>query len=48
MKEASDLVGDDFFAWKTDCIYYRDTKENVKLIQDYFDKYNLTYKQLGY
>ena len=48
MKEASELVGDDFFAWKTDCIYYRDSKENVRLVQELFDKYNLTYKQLGY
>tara|TARA_R110000737_G_scaffold148899_1_gene178348 strand:+ start:950 stop:1651 length:702 start_codon:yes stop_codon:yes gene_type:complete len=48
MKEASELVGDDFFAWKTDCIYYRDSEQNVKLVQEYFDKYNLTYKQLGY
>ena len=48
MKEASELVGDDFFAWKTDCIYYRENLKNIKLVQDYFDKYNLTYKQLGY
>tara|TARA_Y100000114_G_C11763038_1_gene331038 strand:+ start:3648 stop:4355 length:708 start_codon:yes stop_codon:yes gene_type:complete len=48
MKEASKLLGDDFFAWKTDCIYYKNTKENIKMIQDYFDSKNLTYKQLGY
>jgi len=48
MKEASDLLGDDFFAWKTDCIYYRESLKNIKMVQDYFDQYNLTYKQLGY
>lgn len=48
MKEASDLLGDDFFAWKTDCIYYRESLKNIKMVQEYFDQYNLTYKQLGY
>ena len=48
MKEASELVGDDFYSWKTDCIYYRDNEKNVKKIQDYFDSKDLTYKQLGY
>ena len=48
MKEASDLLGEDFFAWKTDCIYYRESLKNIKMVQDYFDQYNLTYKQLGY
>ena len=48
MKEASDLLGDDFFAWKTDCIYYRENLTNIKMVQDYFDQFNLTYKQLGY
>lgn len=48
MKEASDILGDDFFAWKTDCIYYRNSPENIKKITLYFDQYNLTYKQLGY
>ncbi len=48
MKEASELIGDDFYSWKTDCIYYRDNEKNVKKIQDYFDSKNLTYKQLGY
>lgn len=48
MKEASEILGDDFFAWKTDCIYYRESLSNIKSVQDYFDKFNLTYKQLGY
>jgi hypothetical protein len=48
MQEASELLGDDFFAWKTDCIYYRESLSNIKMVQEYFDQYNLTYKQLGY
>jgi hypothetical protein len=48
MKKASLLLGDDFYSWKTDCIYYRDTEENVNLVQNLFDDNNLTYKQLGY
>jgi len=48
MKEASELLEDDFFAWKTDCIYYRESLSNIKMIEEYFDKFNLTYKQLGY
>lgn len=48
MKEASELLGDDFFAWKTDCIYYRESLTNIKKVEEYFNKYDLTYKQLGY
>ncbi len=48
MKEASNLLGNDFYSWKTDCIYYRDNEANVEKIQSYFDEKNLTYKQLGY
>tara|TARA_R110000782_G_scaffold14070_1_gene42370 strand:- start:4402 stop:5103 length:702 start_codon:yes stop_codon:yes gene_type:complete len=48
MKEVSELLGDDFYAWKTDCIYYRESLSNIKAVQDYFDKLDLTYKQLGY
>jgi hypothetical protein len=46
MYEVSQLLGDDFDCWKTDCIYYRDTPQNRKLVHNYFDKKNMTYKQL--
>jgi hypothetical protein len=46
MYELSKLLGDDFDCWKTDCIYYRDTPENRKLVHDYFDRHSMTYKQL--
>ena len=48
MYEASKLLGKDFFAWKTDCLYYKNTEENIKMVQEFFDSKNLTYKQLGY
>jgi len=48
MYEASKMLKNDFFAWKTDCIYYKDTEENIEMIQSYFDNHGLTYKQLGY
>jgi len=48
MFELSEILGDDFFCWKTDGIYYHDTKENRKIVADYFDERNLTYKQLVY
>ena len=48
MHSASELLANDFYAWKTDCIYYRDSKKNIELVQNYFDEENLTYKQLSY
>ena len=48
MHEASKFLGNDFFAWKTDCLYYKNTKENIDKVQKFFDEKNLTYKQLGY
>jgi hypothetical protein len=46
MYELSVLLGDDFDCWKTDCIYYRDTPENRKIVHDYFDERNMLWKQL--
>jgi len=48
MYDLSVKLGDDFDCWKTDCIYYRDTPENRKLVQDYFFRKNMDYKQLDY
>lgn len=48
MYELSQLLGEDFDSWKTDCIFYRDTPENRKLVHDYFDKKSMLYKQLVY
>ncbi len=48
MYELSLQLGDDFESWNTDCIYYRDTPENRKLVHDFFDMHNMLYKQLTY
>ena len=47
MNKVKKLLGNDFLAYKTDCIYYIDTKENRTLVNDYFTKNDLTYKQLS-
>ena len=47
MTKVKRLLGDDFIAYKTDCIYYVDTKSNRDLVNEYFDKNDLTYKQLS-
>lgn len=41
-------LGEDFESWNTDCIYYRDTPKNRKLVHDFFDMHNMLYKQLTY
>lgn len=46
MTEMKKLLKKDFIAYRTDCIYYVDTKENKKMVQDYLKSKNLTYKQL--
>jgi hypothetical protein len=48
MYELSKLLGKDFFCWKTDCIYYRNTPKNIKNVQRYFDDREMLYKQLVY
>lgn len=46
MKAIKKMLGNDFLAYKTDCIYYIDSKENRQMVSDYFTKNNLTFKQL--
>jgi hypothetical protein len=48
MFDASEILGDDFDCWKTDCIYFRDTEENRKSMSDFFVSNGLTYKLLEY
>jgi hypothetical protein len=38
----------DFDCWKTDCIYYRDTPENRKIVTGYFEEREMLFKQLVY
>lgn len=46
MYELSLLLKDDFDCWRTDCIYYRDTVANRKIVHDYFNEREMLYKQL--
>ncbi len=45
MATLAEMLGDEFESYKTDCIYYRDTPENRKLVHDYFTDNNLQFKQ---
>jgi hypothetical protein len=46
MYELSQILKDDFESWKTDCIYYRDTPENRKIVHNYFEEREMLFKQL--
>jgi hypothetical protein len=46
MYELSVILKDDFESWKTDCIYYRDTPENRKIVHNYFEEREMLFKQL--
>lgn len=46
MYELSQMLKDDFESWKTDCIYYRDTPENRKIVHNYFEEREMLFKQL--
>jgi len=44
MKEIADALGNDFYSWKTDCIFFKDTKENRELVTTMLTDYGLTCK----
>jgi len=46
MHDVKKILGKDFIAYKTDCIYYVDNQKNRKLVNDYFEKKDLLMKQL--
>ena len=46
MMKLAELLGDDFICYKTDCLYYKDTKENRKMVQDFLDSEAMEWKQL--
>ena len=48
MFQLSILLKDDFESWATDCIYYRDSIENRKIVHDYFEMHNMPFKQLTF
>lgn len=48
MAEIALMLGNDFEAYRTDCIYYRDTKENRIKVYNYLNERGFEYKQLVY
>ena len=46
MNEVKKRLGTDFLCYKTDAIYYMDTKENRKIVREFFKSKNLLMKQL--
>ena len=46
MMEVKQMLGNDFIAYKTDCVYYVKTKENVKIVRTYLKQNGLLMKQL--
>lgn len=46
MQEAAKMLGSDFIAYKTDCIYYYDKPQNRKTIHNYLKNHDFIYKQL--
>lgn len=46
MKSLSKLLGNDFICYKTDCIYYKSSKQNKKIVKQFFDDRKINYKML--
>lgn len=46
MYQVKKILGKDFLCYKTDAIYYIDTKENRKVVNEFFVKKDLLIKQL--
>lgn len=46
MNQVKKILGKDFLCYKTDAIYYTDTKQNRKIVKEFFESKNLLTKQL--
>ncbi len=44
MNEISIKLGNDFYCWKTDCIYFKDTKDNRKIAKKIIKQANIGWK----
>ena len=42
--EIADELGDDFHSWKTDCIFFNDTKDNIALVRKRLDEFGINSK----
>lgn len=48
MATLAEMLGKDFDAYRTDCIYYRDSEENRNMVYEYLDQFGFYYKQLEF
>lgn len=46
MNHLASALGEDFDCYKTDCIYYRDTKKNRDMVCKYFAEHGFKFRQL--
>lgn len=46
MKNIADILKDDFESYKVDCLYIRNTEDNIRFVSNYLEKRGLTYKLL--
>ena len=44
MDEIANTLGEDFYCWKTDCIFFHDTKENIELVMSSINDFGLESK----
>jgi len=44
MHEIAQRLGDDFCEWKTDCIFFKDTKKNRKMVKTMIEDYGIECK----
>ena len=44
MKEVAEELGNDFESWKTDCVFFNDTKENRVIVTEIIEGYGLSCK----
>ena len=42
--EIANELGEDFHSWKTDCIFFKDTKNNIDLVRKRFDEFGIQSK----
>ena len=42
--EIANELGDDFHSWKTDCIFFKDNKENINLVRKRLDEFGIESK----
>lgn len=46
MQKIKKMLKNDFVCYQTDCVYYVDSKENRKMVHDYFKNQHMSFKQL--